>query len=126
MVARGESAVFAFRGTKMAFGMWQREHMSKDGAPPTYSVPGRFCCKNLLASRRASERRTRFLAMARCRRRIPCTSHAAEWNSIRRAFYQTSDRLLQQNRHDSEVFGAAAIASGIGGTTDVCQRCLVG
>src|ERR1700730_2918127 len=55
--------------------------------------------------------------------RIPWTSRAAEWDSIRCAFYQTSDRLLQQNRHETADFRAAAIPSASGGTSAVPMRC---
>lgn len=62
---------------------------------------GRFCCKSILELGRARARRTRFLPKLLSRMGIPARPLSAEHGSISSAIYPTTERILQQNRHES-------------------------
>src|SRR5262245_59748150 len=90
------------------------------------SLPGRFCCKSILELGRARARSTRFLPKPLSRMGIPARPLSAEHDSISRPVYQTSERLLQQNRHSTAALtttapvvesttGAVAATVGSGG-----------
>ena len=64
---------------------------------------GRFCCKSILELGRARARRTRFLPRPLSRMENPARPLSAEDKSISSAIYQTSERILQQNRHRPTV-----------------------
>jgi hypothetical protein len=88
------------------------------------SDKGRFCCKTIFELGRRRARRTRFLLRHRLRMEIPARALSAEHDSISRAVYQMSERILQQNRHQEVTLGLVARAAGTVNSADTSLRAI--